>query len=572
MKITDVRRLTGTSFLLNRPGAAAEVTLPPEKAALFVSLWRQEMACLLSELAWSGEELAARLHDLGASLAMTAPVDGLYVACDMIEWGCEAARTRLQGNAPDGFEKTVAEFQQAIAKDHNPALRDLTIAAARHRVSLLEEDGVVSLGLGVRSQRFALGDLPLADQVDWQGIGDIPVAMVTGTNGKSTTVRLTAAIGRAAGHSVGLCSSDWVRVGDEIVDEGDYSGPAGATMAARDPRVELAVLEVARGGLMRRGLAIERAKACAITNIAPDHLGTYGITDVDALADAKFLLSKAVVPEGRLILNRDDPALVRRSAGFDGSITWYGMTLSRSDLAGWIAAGQEAVFVEDGHMVLAKGGDCHPVLAIDDFPAGMKGAARYNVSNALAAIGLAAALELPLTAMAKGLAEFENSPAENPGRGNLVEVGGLSVLVDFAHNPHGLAALIETYNALPAERRIYLIGQAGDRRDEDIRELTRIVWQERPEMIVIKDLPTKLRGRQLGEVPALIEAELRDGGASPEAYVHAGTELEGVRQSLRLAREGDLLILLVHVERKETMALMGRLAEVGWKAGEPLPE
>ena len=239
----------------------------------------------------------------------------------------------------------------------------LAAQAAARGVTYLGHDGTVSVGLGQGCQVLESADAP----VDWAAVSDIPVAMVTGTNGKSTTVRLAAAIGAAAGKCVGLSSSDWVRVGGEILDEGDYSGPAGARLAVRDSRVEMAVIETARGGLMRRGLPVPQADVCVLTNIAADHLGTYGITDVASLADAKFQLADAVKPGGRLVLNADDAELVARSAAFEGQITWFGLDWSDAARDAWIACGGRAAFVQDGQMVLARDRTVVPVLAVADF-------------------------------------------------------------------------------------------------------------------------------------------------------------------------------------------------------------
>ena len=394
---------------------------------------------------------------------------------------------------------------------------------------------------------------------------------MTGTNGKSTTVRLAAAIGAAAGRTVGLCSSDWVRVGQEIIDEGDYSGPGGARRAVRDPRVDLAVLEVARGGLLRRGLSIPRARAVAITNVSADHMGEYGVTDLPSLSEAKFLLSRALGPGGRLVLNADDPHLVRRSLRYPGTVTWFSLSPGERAFSAWLAAGGEAAFLEDDCLVLARGAERDVVLPVGDFPLGMKGAARFNLANALAAIGLASAMGLPVEAMTRGLAGFRGGPEENPGRGNFMELGGLTILVDFAHNPDGVAALIEAVKHLPAKRRLFLLGQAGDRRDEDIRALVCTVWETRPERIIVKEMVRSLRGRAAGEVPDLIAEELRTLGAPPGAVGRADSEIEAVRDALDWAEPGDFLILLLHTDRKAALDLLRDLEGRGWHPGTPLP-
>ncbi len=572
MDLQDVRRLTGASLVLDRPGAAGEAVLPAGREGMVIALWRQQMRSLLEAVGWGQETTAVRPYYGGATLAVSAPLDGLYAATDLIEWAWEATRARWAGEDPPDLASAAAEFRQQITQERRPRLTALAREAERRGLTFLHGEETVSLGLGSGGQVWPEEELPAPEAVDWPRLHDVPVALVTGTNGKSTTVRLAAAIGEAAGQTVGLCSSDWVRVAGETVAEGDYSGPGGARRALRDPRVGLAVLEVARGGLMRRGLTVPRAAACLITNVAADHLGDYGINDVAALIEAKFTVARAVEAAGHLILNADDPALVRRSAGFPGNIIWFSLEPERPDLVAWLAAGGTAALLEAGHLVLARGRDRSPVLSVQDFPLGMKGAARFNLANALGAIALAEALGLPLEAMARGLAGFSGGPADNPGRGNVIELGDITVLVDFAHNEHGISALVAALKQIPARRRLYLLGHAGDRRDEDIRDVVRAVCADRPDRVIVKEMREVLRGRAAGEVPQLILEELRSLGVPPKRIGRADSELEAVRQALAWAAPGDLLVLLLHSQRKAGLALLQDLQDRGWRPGAPLDD
>ena len=569
MELTDVRRLTGRSLLLDGPGAAAEAVLPAGREGMVVALWRGALGQLLEQVGWGSAPVRVRPYAGGASLALGAPPDALYAATELIEAAWDATAVRLEGGTPD-LEAEGRKLLERIAEECDPRLLALYQAADRRKVTFLHGEDQVSLGTGTGCHAWPEDALPEAEGIDWSQVGDVPIALVSGTNGKSTTVRLAAAIGAAAGKSVGLCSSDWVKVAGELVDEGDYSGPGGARLALRDRRTELAVLEVARGGLMRRGLTVPRARVCLITNVAADHLGDYGITDVESLADAKFLLSRAVAPGGRLVLNADDPLLLCKSMGHPGPILWFSLEPEQAGLPAWLAAGGEAAFLEEGHLVLARGGERQRVLAVNDFPLGMKGAARFNLANALGAIGLAASLGLPVEAMAEGLAGFRGSPEDNPGRGNFIDLGGVTVLVDFAHNPHGVAALIEAVEDLPAERRLFLLGQAGDRRDEDIRALVETIWRTRPERIIVKEMEAALRGRAAGEVPDLIVQELLAQGAAPETIGRADTEVEAVRNALAWAKPGDFLILLLHTQRKAALEILQGLQQRNWQPGQAI--
>ncbi len=570
MRLTDVRRLTGVNFHSDRTGAVAEAVLPDDRKDAVTALWRKHMRALLDQVGWQDETITTRAYPGGISLMISAPMDALNVATDMIESVWQRTVTEMNGNLADDHGQAAA-FKAEIADEQNPALVALETAAHQHGVTFLDHDGGASVGLGTGCSHWDDSDLPDPAAIDWQSVHDIPVAMVTGTNGKSTTVRLTAAIGAAAGKIVGQSSSDWVRVGDDIVDKGDYSGPAGARLAVRDRRVELAVIETARGGLMRRGLPIPQADACLLTNIAADHLGDYGITDVEMLADAKFLLTRAVRPGGRLVLNADDPALVARAHGFDGQISWFTLSSDPKVWARLTQANARLAYLRDGVMMLVKGGQEHAILAVDGFAPALKGAAKYNVANALGAILLADALNLPVSAMTAGLAGFQGTPDENPGRGNFMEIGGVQILVDFAHNPHGVAALASAVADVPAKRRLFLLGQAGDRSDEDSCELARAIWAARPDRVIVKELETKLRGRPKGELPAVLKAELIRLGAREDAIGIAESEYDSVIQALNWARAGDFLVLLLHGDRAAPMRLLAKMTATGWQAGDPLP-
>ncbi|WP_390913474.1 Mur ligase family protein [Pseudosulfitobacter sp. SM2401] len=569
-QLKNTRRLTGANFLMSSVGAAAEARIDDQNKPFAMALWRAAARTLLDGVGWTDSTIAMRAFDGGATLQVSAPTDALYAATDLVEASWAATTATLAGETYD-TDATVQKLRDQIAAELSPKEVALAQRAREQGVTYLGHDDKISLGLGCGAKVYDTADLPAPDAVDWDALHDVPVAMVTGTNGKSTTVRLTAAIGAAAGKCVGLSSSDWVRVGGEILDEGDYSGPAGARLAVRDPRVELAIIETARGGLMRRGLPVPTADACLLTNIAADHLGTYGIMDVTALADAKFQLSQAVRPGGRLVLNADDPELVVRSPQFAGEITWFGLDFDQASLEVWIATGGRAAFVSDGQMMLARDGKALPVLAVNDFVPALRGAAKFNVYNALGAIGLADALGLPVSAMADGLAGFTDSPDENPGRGNYLEVGGLTLLIDFAHNPHGVLALASAIKSIPANRRLVIAGQAGDRSDQDTCDMIQAMWTFAPDMVVVAELPDLLRGRQPGELTEVMSTELLRLGAREEGIIKTGTEISAVIKSLEWARPGDFLALLVHDDRIETMALLEKLQQTGWQAGEPLP-
>ena len=234
--------------------------------------------------------------------------------------------------------------------------------------------------------------------------------------------------------------------------------------------------------------------------------------------------------------------------------------------------GGAAAVLEDGALwFVGPGAERERILAVDEVPIALGGAARHNVANALAAAAVARELGLSTAVIRDGLAGFHSSPRDNPGRLNDFDLGGARVLVDFAHNPHGFEALFEMASALPAERRLVLIGQAGDRDDESVRELCRIAWRARPDRIVVKEMPKVARGRSAAEVARVIEEELRSLGATDAHLDHAESEIGAVRRALEWARPGDLLLCLSHSERDSVLALCERLDAEGWAPGETVP-
>lgn len=564
MELTDSRRLTGPSLVLDVPGAAAEVSVPDEIKDRAIALWELHVRTLLDALGWTNARIGIRLYKGGATLAISAPIDGLYAATDIVEAAWEYVEATLQGETRPDFRGVVDTLSHEVTSERQPELLALVSAAEAQGVTCLIDDDHVTLGLGVNRQTWPRCEIPSPVGVDWTSVADIPVALVTGTNGKSTTVRIAAAIGAAAGLTVGFSTSDWVKVGEAEIVSGDYSGPEGARLALRDKRVDLAVIETARGGLLRRGLPLPSATACLITNIAADHLGEYGIHDVEALADAKFTVSKAVERAGTLILNADDARLKSRGQDFPGEVAWYGSSLSEAD----VPATGSAAFVMDGHFAMSQNGDITRLIPVKDFAPALGGAARYNISNALGAILLMNLLGVDFDAIKQGLLTFESTAEDNPGRGNFMDIGGVKVVVDFAHNPHGLSALSQALASLPAKRRLYMCGQGGDRSDADIYQLTKVIRDAEPDAIIVRDMPSKLRGRAPGEVPALIHKYLAEMAYPKDQIFDTETEVDAVVKAFEWAKPGDMLVLLIYECRDKPLGLIGKLQAENWRPGQ----
>jgi UDP-N-acetylmuramyl tripeptide synthase len=300
-------------------------------------------------------------------------------------------------------------------------------------------------------------------------------------------------------------------------------------------------------------------------------LGEFGVQDLRQLAETKLLVAKAIGADGRLVLNADDPVLVESSAAVEAPIAWFSLDAGSAVIRRHTASGGTAAAADGDELVLLAGERRDVVSRVKDMPMAAGGAARHNVANALAAIAAAGGLGIPLDAVRTTLCRFGHDPADNPGRANVYEIGGLRIVVDYAHNPHGMAALAATLDRLPSTRRLVMIGQAGDRDDGAIRELARAALALRPDRVVVKEMDAYLRGRAPGEVPALMADELRRAGL-PEGGISApGTELPAVRDALGWARPGDLLVLTLHQDRRQVLELLEALRARGWTAGDALP-
>ena len=568
MRVIDSRRLTGPSLLLDAPGAILDVQVDDRVRDRTLNAWRQAAERLLGQVGWAGQRLATRSFGGGASLAFTAPPDALYAATEVNEAAWAAAWAQIDGQTPEREEIVAARLRRAIGDERNPNLIALREAARHRQLTFLAGEGLVSAGSGTWSQVWPSAELPRAESVDWLHVHDIPVALVTGSNGKTTVVRLLAAIASAADYAAGITSTDGVSVNGVSLAEGDYSGPSGARLLLRRRDVQLAVLETARGGLLRRGLSVDRAAVAVVTNVADDHLGEFGIQDLETLADVKMLVTRGLRPGAAAVLNGDDPRLRARGERLEAPVIWFTLEPEAPWLARHLEKGGRAAVYADRALILAEGSRRTTVARVEEVPIAVGGAARHNVANALAAVGAAAALGLPSDAVTRGLARFGTAEEENVGRANVMELGGVQVVVDYAHNPHGMAALAEMVAAMPARRRLVLLGQAGDRADTSIRDLARAALALRPDRIVLKEMDRYLRGRRPGEVTELMADELLSAGVPPDAIVRPGDELAAVRDALAWARPGDVLLLTVHQDRPVVLALLERLRGERWSAGE----
>jgi len=541
MEFLDARRLTGPSLLFDQSAAILDVGCTAAEADELMPVWADNVARMLEALDWPSASFAATRLEGGISLAFTAPIDALYAAVAINEWAWAASAHALGAAAsePD-FEEALAAIRTAAAEEANPELMWLIDEATVRGKTLLWDDDEVSVGLGRGSQRWPVREIPDAPQ--WDAIFDVPVAVVTGTNGKTTTVRLAMHILRGAGRNVGLSSTDWIAVNERIIDRGDWSGPGGARAVLREQEVDVAILETARGGLLRRGLGVQRADAALITNVSEDHLGDFGSRNLDELLAIKWIVSRAVSDSGCLILNADDARLVARSRDFDGKLAWFSLDPANATVVQHVAAGGLAFVLEDETLVKLENGTREVICESAAIPISLGGAARHNIANALAAAALTWSLGASIAEIHTGLTTMAQDG--NPGRCNILDLDGRKILIDFAHNPAAMGALFDMASAIPANRRVLCFGQAGDRTDGLIRELARDAWAIGLDRVVVSELRKYHRGRAHGEVYGLIRDELLRAGATEAQIAYHEEEVDSLQDAIDWARPGDLIIML----------------------------
>jgi len=555
--------------------------------------WERRARQAASALGWPAAPVVAATHPGGASLALSAPPDQLFTATEVNEWAlaatlAEQAPARrhemialLAAEQPEEIEPPVLDEAGAIQRlrrraerEANPGLRALIAAAGARGIPWFADDEEFTIGAGRGGGSWPLAELPGPAQLPWESLHAIPTALVTGTNGKTTVVRLVAACAREAGRATGWCCTDGVFVDGEPLASGDYSGPAGARRVLRDARVECAVLETARGGILRRGLAVPQAEVAVVTSIAADHFGEYGVHDLAGLAAVKLAVARALADDGLLVVNADDATLSKAAPAAGKPLAWFARDAGQRLLAAHRAAGGAACAVAGGRLALTHRGADHDLGAVAAMPLAAGGHSAFNVSNLAAAALAAAQLGVAPAAIAAVFARFGADPADNPGRLMRYELGGLNLVVDFAHNPAALAGLVDFALRLRGRGRLaILLGQAGNREDADLRKLAAVAAAARPDLVVLKELSGYLRGREAGEVCAILRRALLRAGLAEAAIENAPDEISAVRQALAWARPGDALLLAVHTRegRAAALDLIERLRSRSWMAGRPVP-
>jgi cyanophycin synthetase len=387
-----------------------------------------------------------------------------------------------------------------------------------------------------------------------EGDGRIPVVSITGTNGKTTVARMTGHVLASKGLNVGVTTTDGIWVGGRQVAEGDTTGPHSARTVLSDPTVEVAILETARGGIVRRGLGYDWSDVGVLTNIQADHFGQDGIETLEDLVYIKSLVAERVRDGGTLVLNADDERLARladepRVRADLKRVVYFSLRADHVLVRKHLDGGGTAFFVRDGRVVEATGGELSEVLALSDVPVTLGGTAEFQVANVLASVAACRALKVAREQVAAGLKTFRAS-ADNPGRANVFRLpAGGHVLLDYGHNPAAFASICHAAARWHKGRVTGIVGVPGDRSDELVEEAARIAARGFGRLVIKED--RDLRGRRPGEVAEMMRRRINDEAPWLECSI-VPCEEEALRRELK--RLGPEEIVVMFYDRREPLA------------------
>ena len=376
--------------------------------------------------------------------------------------------------------------------------------------------------------------------------GRIPIIAITGTNGKTTTTRLTAHIAKSAGYKVGYTTSDGVYIQNQMMMKGDCTGPVSSTFVLRDPTVDFAVLECARGGILKSGLAFQNCDIAIVTNVSTDHIGLGGIDSLEQMARVKAVVAETVFVHGYAILNADDDLVYRMKDDLKCNIGLFSMDENNPRIKAHCKNGGLATIYENGYVSIMKGTWKIRVLKVTEIPITYGGKATHNIMNTLPAV-LATYLyrNIKVEDIKQALQTFVPSPTLTPGRLNLFNFKHFRFLVDFAHNQAGLKLLGEFVGKMEGSPKVGIISGTGDRRDEDIRDLGRLSAQFFDEIIIRQD--KHLRGRTAEEIVNLLVEGINETRTKEIPITIIYNEKEAIMHAYNTAKTGSLITVMCDV-------------------------
>ena len=415
----------------------------------------------------------------------------------------------------------------------------------------------------------------IVEQVLPSGNGRIPIVAITGTNGKTTTTRMISKILTDQQLLVGMSSTDGIYINRKLWVKGDTTGPESARIVLRHPDVQVAVLETARGGILRAGLGYEYADVAVITNVSNDHLGQYGIETLEDIAHVKSLVAEVVKPHSYVVLNADDSLVVQMAKRTKGRVIYFSTEKENICVRKHLGIGGTAVFVRRGVILLCQGSRSFRICSVKQIPVTWNGLAKHNIHNVLAAVAAGWAMGLSAVAIRNSLQNFSSDVECNRGRLNLYELNGVRVFVDYGHNAAGISEVVKTVKQLKCGSLVGCITVPGDRPDESVREVGRVAAQGFKRLIIRED--SDLRGRLPGEIAQLLYDEALRCGMHPNKIEVVLPEIEAFRRGLDSCVSGDTFVMFyehlepieeeIHLRLELQKALSYESAQVEWAVG-----
>lgn len=368
----------------------------------------------------------------------------------------------------------------------------------------------------------------------------IPIVSVTGTNGKTTTTRMIAHTLRVAGMNVGMTTTSGIYINGKLIQKGDNTGPISAMAVLTNPTVDAAVLETARGGIIKKGLAYNEADVAVLTNISEDHLGLDGIKTLEDLAFVKSLVIETVKKDGYCVLNADDSMVTYLLKRANGNVILFSIDGKSLLFKGHVESGGIGVTIIDGYAVILKDNVEIPIMPISEIPASFKGTLKCNIENSLAAISALFGLGLDISDISVGLRSFSTDKDVNPGRFNIISLKEYSIMLDYGHNIEGYKAVLDFTKGLKKNQIVGIIGMPGDRKDDDLYKVGELCAKSFDRIIIKEDMD--LRGREPGEVADIFYDAIIKAGMNPKNVEIIYSECEAIRSALSNAKEGDFIV------------------------------
>ncbi|MGZ4154456.1 MAG: Mur ligase family protein [Actinomycetota bacterium] len=550
VELTELRILDGPNVYFPRPAIKLSLAVPGWQRATAERLDRLADALTLPPSVRAGERNSDQRLRFAARVA---------AQCARAIAAATGTRLGVRGRPAPGADRIVVAFPwrrrgtaEALAREVAETMRALLETRWR-------PDGLIA-DAAARVDTVDPGDAPTVPEPG------IPVVAVTGTNGKTTTVRLLAHLIRTSGRSVAYSSTDGVYHNGRLVEAGDYSGFAGAAMALSQPGVEVAVLETARGGILLRGIGTAHNDVAVVTNISSDHLGLNDIHTLDQLAEVKQAITRITRPDGWDVLNADDPRVLSMRRGATGRPFLCSLDAHHPAIRETLAEGGRAITVIDGWMAaLGPGSVLHRLVVLQDVPVTLAGIASQHVQNAMAAAAAALGVGLPEDAVVRGLRTFRQTAESNPGRANVYALADRVLVVDYAHNEAGMVGLTEILMGLrrPGARIWLAFCAAGDRQD-DVLHAIGYRAARGADHVVATGLPNYLRGRDPQELLERLRAGALDGGATEVPT--APDELHALELMLERSGPADVIGLTALGQRPEVFE---RLEELRAEVADP---